>query len=372
MNLYALNGKISYVVRRAEQLLFNYLITSKRKNMDVRNFTLLCFCLLTLNLAFGQKKTAHLAIEKVVQNTYQPTQNGQARSLEMDTVLAPILFEDCSETAFTLAPMGVSGFVGGTNGFMDLEKAQRMIANNSNINVTEIIVFFGDAIIAGDGELRAKIYEADAATNGPGALVGTSDPIRASEINLDPEIIAPTLFTFPTAPFISGDEFFISIDFSELYVSQDSVGLLLTDTDCGFAEDAWELFSDGVTWASLSDTDISFGILSNFLMLAILELDGVSSTQEIVSTGGAIRLYNAFPNPASSNLTVAYDLEVTSTVQLEIYSMDGKILQQEQQSVQVPGQYQVQLPIAQLPEGMYLYGLTTDKGRLMNKFTVGR
>lgn len=340
--------------------------------MNVKNFTLLCCCLLTVSTVFAQKKSVNPIPEKAVRNTYQPAQQSQARFMEMDTILSPILLDTCSGTVFNFQPTEGSGFIGGTNDFMDLEKAQRMIANHSNFSVTEVFAFFGAAAIGGDGELSAKIYQVDPSTNGPGALVGTSDPIKASDINLDPDIIVPTPFVFSTPAPVMGNEFFVSIDLSALYTSQDTVGLLLTDVDCGFAEDAWELFGDGQTWVSLSNPDLSWNLVSNFPMIVVLELGGISSTQEIASTDGAIRLHDAFPNPATDNLTIAYDLEVKSMVQLEVYSIDGKLLIQQNQAVQAPGAYQVQLPIATLPEGVYLYGIVTDKGRLMNKFVVGR
>lgn len=342
--------------------------------MNCNFFTLLAILFLTLNTAFGQKKVANLTPDKVVKNTYQPSENAQARFMEIDTIVSPIFLDTCSESLFNWQPgpgQG-GGFVGGVNGFGDLEKAQRMIYTSGNFNVTSIFAFFGIAEIMGDGELTAKIYEVDGTTNGPGVLVGTSDPIKVSDINLDPEIALPTPFVFSMPAAVTGSEFFISIDFSALYAAQDTVSLLMTSETCGFAEDAWELFNDGTTWVSMSNPDLSWDLLANFFMMATLQLDGVASTQELLGTDGSIRLHDAFPNPAQSSVTIAYDLEVKSRVQLEIYSMDGKILQQQNQAVQAPGQYQIEMSTAQLPEGMYLYGVVTDKGRLMNKFTVGR
>ncbi len=339
--------------------------------MNCKKITLLAVLFLTLNTAFGQKKVANLTPDKIVKNTYQPSENAQARFMEMDTILSPVLLDTCSGTVANFLSIDNYGYIGGTNGFMDLEKAQRMIANNSNFSVTEVFAFFSTVNIVGDGAISAKIYQVDPLTNGPGTLVGTSEQIKGSDINLDPEFVVPTPFVFSTPAPVIGNEFFVSIDFSAVYTAQDTIGLWLTEVDCGFAEDAWELFSDGQTWASLSNPDISWGLPFNFPMLATLQLDDVSSTQEILGTDGIIRLHDAFPNPASSSITITYDLEVTSSVQLEIYSMDGKILQQQPQGVQTSGQYQVEMSTAQLPEGMYLYGIVTDRGRLMNKFTVG-
>ena len=340
--------------------------------MNFRNFTLLLLFSLTLNVVFGQKKVANLNPEKVVRTTYTSSLNAQSRFMEGDTIFSPILADTCSDRLLYFKTVEGYGFIGGMNDFGDLEKAQRMIASQGNFTVTNIITSFGVGKIVGDGELAAKIYEVDEMTNGPGALAGTSDPIKVSDINLDPSIALPTGFTFSTPVAVIGQEFFVSIDFSALYTSQDTVSLLLTDVDCGFAEDAWELFDDGTTWVSMSNLEESWGLLSNFSMIATLQLDEVSSTKELLGTDGRIRLRAAFPNPAQSSITIAYDLEMKSTVQLEIYSLDGKMIQQLNQGNQPTGQYQVVIPIEQLSEGMYLYGIVTEKGRLMNKFTIAR
>ncbi len=339
--------------------------------MNLKNFTLLLVFFLTLSTAFGQKKVANLTPEKVVQHTYQPSKNAQARFMEMDTIVSPVVLDSCSETLF-IFPIEQGGTVGGVNGFMDLEKAQRMIYTNGNFSVTNIFAFFGTVDIIGDGNLSAKIYEVDEMTNGPGVLVGTSDPIKVSDINLDPEFIVPTPFIFSNPAQVTGNEFFVSIDLSALYVSQDTVSLFMTDVDCGFAEDAWELFDDGTTWVSMSDPDFSWDLVSNFYVIATLQLGGVSSTQELLGTDGRIRLQDAFPNPAQSSVTIAYDLEMKSAVQIEIYSLDGKLLRQQNQGTQAAGAYQVEISTEQLSEGVYLYGIATDRGRLMNKLTVGR
>lgn len=339
--------------------------------MNFKNLTLLIVFSLTLTVVFGQKKDAYLSPEKVVRNTYQPSDIAQPRFMEMDTIVSPVFLDSCSES-LVFYPINSGGTVGGVNSFGDLEKAQRMIYSEGNFNVTSIFAFFAEVDIIGDGELTAKIYEVDATTNGPGDLVNISDPIKVSDINVDAAIAVPTPFIFSTPATVSGNEFFVSIDFSALYATQDTAGLLMTVENCGFAEDAWELFSDGATWVSMSDPDMSWNLVANFFVIAALELDGVSSTQELLGTDGSIRLQDAFPNPASANVTIAYELESKSTVQLEIYTLDGKSIQQLHQGSQSAGQYQVTIPTGRLADGMYLYGIVTDKGRLMNKFIVAK
>jgi len=137
--------------------------------MNGRKFTLLLISCLMAHIAFGQSKVVNLS---------------------------PKVF---------VFPIEQGGTVSGVNGFMDLEKAQRMIYTTGNFSVTSILAFFGEANVIGDGNLSAKIYEVDETTNGPGVLVGTSDAIKVSEINLDPEFVVPTPFIFSNPAPVAGN-----------------------------------------------------------------------------------------------------------------------------------------------------------------------
>ena len=298
----------------------------------------------------------------------------QARSFAIDTLTPPIFLEDdCSLELFTFFNNAGWGFVAGTNEFMDFEKAQRLYTTTNNNDVLGLILFFATVDVVGDGDVFVKIYEVDEATDGPGTLVGTSSPVKASEIAVDPMDIVPTLFTFETPPKVNGDEFFVSVDFSQLYGTQDTASLLMTDIPCGLENDTWELFGDGETWASWGDTTQSWGIASDLFMIAIVENnDGLSATKELVAGDKSIRMHDAFPNPATNELTIAYDLEISANVAIEIFSSNGQLLKHIDKSNLPPGNYREPISIEDLPSGTYIYGITTNMGRLMNKFTVGK
>lgn len=339
--------------------------------MHLKTIGSLFISLLLTTFIYGQAKTADPIPSKLLRNTnISNLPIAQPRVLAMDTILPPIFIEDdCSLDLFSFFNNQGWGFVGGMNEYMDLEKAQRFYYNQENYSLTELSVFFATVDIVGDGDIFAKIYEVDEGTDGPGTLVGISNPMRVSDLAVDEFDVLETVFSFPTPPEISGDQFFVSIDFAELYDSQDTVSLLMSDLECGIDGDAWELFSDGETWVSMSDS-LSWGISSNIFMIAAVETDGLSTTKELLGANGAIRLKDAFPNPTNGLLTIAYDLEIAAEVSVEIYTATGQLYREFTKENLIPGTYQNQVFTDNFPVGTYFYGITTDKGRLMNKFVV--
>ena len=331
------------------------------------------FCLMA-NFVFAQAKIANPEPVKVVRNTFTtPATLTEARSNIEETLFPTIFDQDtvCSQSLFNFLNNGGWGLVGGMNDFGDAEKAQFLNYEDEDNNylVTEAFVFMGVADVVGDGDLVVKIYEATEA--GPGTLVGTSNPLKVSELELDNEVALPTQFSFSSPVQVTTNGFYLSLDISALYASQDTVGVLMTETDCGIENESWELFSDGQTWLSISDEN-SWGIGSNFFMAAIVESDGLSSTKELVSGDQRISLHDAFPNPTNGELTISYDLEKSATIQIEIYSLTGQLIQQIDKNTIPAGQYQERISTKNLATGTYFYGIRTDSGRLMQKFSVGK
>lgn len=332
------------------------------------------FCLMA-NFVFGQAKTFNPEPAKVIRNTFTtPAPLSEARSIEMDTLFPTIFIEedgDCGQDLINWFS-GEWGFVGGMNNFGDIEKAQWFSYqdDDNDYTVTEAFIFMGVADAVGDGQVVAKIYESTSPESGPGALVGTSEPLNVSSLALDDEFAIPTQFVFSTPAQVSTEGFFVSLDFSTLYAVQDTIGILMTDT-CGIANDSWELFSDGLTWLPISSTN-SWDLRANFFMAAIVESDGSTATKELIIGNQRISLHDAFPNPTNGQLTISYDLQESAAIQIEIYNLTGQVIQQIDKNTLPAGQYQEQISTSNLATGTYFYGIRTDSGRLMNKFTVGK
>lgn len=289
---------------------------------------------------------------------------------EMDTLLFSASVEDCSNSVTSFGINGNWGLVAGTNGYGDREKAQRLTYTaNSPYRVTEVWGFFAEAIVVGNGTLKAKVYAADAANGGPGTLLGTSGLVNTTNVKTDAQGVPATIFPFSTPAKVSTDEFFISIDFSALYAAQDTVGLFHTAQDCGSGDDTWELFSDGTTWTAINSA-ISWQFNANWIMGAVVEFDASTSVNDPFVAQNGLQLFPATPNPTNDWVKLPYQLESATTVNIEVYSADGKLLQRMQKGEQLAGRYAEQMNTQSLANGTYVYRIVTEEASIMSRFVV--
>lgn len=78
-----------------------------------------------------------------------------------------------------------------------------------------------------------------------------------------------------------------------------------------------------------------------------------------------------FPNPASVNINVTFELQKTSQVNILVMDMNGKVVTTLLQSQLLLGQHNLNHDISnQLSRGMYFLSLQTDQGIMTQKFVV--
>ncbi len=98
-------------------------------------------------------------------------------------------------------------------------------------------------------------------------------------------------------------------------------------------------------------TDLVFG--------QVLKFGLVSSADEPVFTPASVRV---FPNPApASEVTVAYQLEEAAEVSLEVYDINGRLVNRIQEGLRIAGAHQLRWNAAGMPAGMYAYRLRAGK-----------
>lgn len=293
-------------------------------------------------------------------------------NLIQEVIEAPVFQQDtCSNSLVAFFSPGW-GYVGGNNNFGDLEKAQLLsFDTDANISVREIWGWFYDVQTVGDGPMSAKVYGLNENADGPGELLGTSNSLKTSELNFSLEAILPTPFVFEQPVAVDDIAFYASIDFSQLYATQDTVGLWQTDDGCGDGSTAVELFSDGVTWSPISQ---SWELEANWLISAIIEFNTTTDVDDqlaFVAQNG-LQLYPAFPNPAAETVNLKYQLDSPERVRIEVYSAAGRLLQQHDLGRQMTGEHTEEIDVSELPAGAYVYGIVTEQSRLMSRFVVGR
>ncbi|MEM6348087.1 MAG: T9SS type A sorting domain-containing protein [Bacteroidota bacterium] len=294
--------------------------------------------------------------------------------LEFDTLLPPSLSQPCGQSvvSFLVSPPNW-GLLAGTNSFTDQEKAQRFdFTGSAGFNVQEIWGFFSDAVVVGDGDITAKVYSVDAASGAPDALLGTSAAVKTSAVVMPDSLIRPTIFTFGTPVDVADPSFFASIDISALYAAQDTAGLFTTNDDmgpCGSNESAWEKWSDN-SWHTYtdmggwgSDIDNVIGVMVEFF---------VTDIEDPKAVWRNLTLHPAYPNPASEQVSINFDIAESSAVEIVIYSIDGKVIQQVQKGTMPAGSYQEVIDVQGLAAGTYAYGVFVEGARLMNRFVISR
>jgi len=291
-----------------------------------------------------------------------------------DTVLYPAAAEPCGNfvRSYGVGAGGGWGYVAGTNGYGDLEKAQRLVYTaNSPYKVLEVWGFFAEAVAVGNGALRMKVYSVDPQTGGPDTLLGKSSDLRTRDLKIDTQLVLVTVFPFPIPVTIRRDSFFVSCDFSDLYAARDTAALFMTNDTCGFGADAWELFEDGVTWVPV-DSDDSYGIDANWIVAAVVQFDEATDVNDPFVAQRGLQLFPASPNPTNDWINLPYNIENSSRVTIEVYATDGKLIQRLHRGQQQPGRYTEKLNVQSLPAGTYVYGIVTDEARIMSRFIVNR
>lgn len=330
---------------------------------------LLCF---SAGLFAQHKAYNPQAIRNLKFTAFPPSEELEER-VETDTIYPSIFYED--ECAFDQAAYGLGDFwgaVGGMNQYGDKAKAQ-LIENTTNtaVSITDVIVWFNRAIVVDNGNLRVNVYSVDAADGSPDVLLGQSDDIKADQIMVNDTFILDTTIPFSTPVTVEGSSFFVSVDFSDLYASRDTIDLLHTAIGCGSGLESYELWDDD-TWNSMreawsSDTE-SFDM--SFSIFAVIEFDPVLAVNDPFYQQGHLRLRPATPNPSRERVQLNYELEKTGSVQIDIYSPDGRRIQHRQLGVLPQGSYVEQVELSDFPAGSYLYSIMTDEARVVSRFVV--
>jgi hypothetical protein len=305
-------------------------------------------------------------LHKVSRSDLSKSVTEEKNSIFFDTLIPDIFFDTCSATLFSFGDPSFWGFVGGTNEFIDLEKAQRFTYPASSLDVIEVFVAFSNISVVGDGEVSIKVYNEDPETGAPGELVGTSDPLNVSDLLLDPTQVLLTQFTFTEQPVVTTENFFLSLDISNLYESRDTLGILMTDFDCGDGALSWELFSDGVTWVSIED---SWNLESNYFFAAVVFInETTTSTHDVFNE---IERLTVWPNPAQEAIQISYELERQSDVEFSIYGSDGRLVYRESLVDDFPGSKTKSIELGGIAAGAYFIQMRTIDGIRSSRILVG-
>jgi len=133
-----------------------------------------------------------------------------------------------------------------------------------------------------------------------------------------------------------------------------------------YAFSHWESASGNVIFPNENEFIANITLTQADTLTAVFE--AISSVSELEK---ALNL-SVFPNPASSYLTVNYNLENSSKVSFELHSTLGQSVINFAQFTQerTPGKYNHVLPVQDVPSGMYLLKININDESFARKVNI--
>lgn len=310
--------------------------------------------------AQAQQKTAGKSIVKSHLNLAHHFTNYGAENVN-DTLTATLL-AGCNVGPLQLASTN-GGFVAGTNGYGDLEKAQR-IATNTVGKIHSVLVAFGAKKIVGTADdYNVFIYNVNAANGAPaGNSVATSANVSSNNIDTTGQF---TKFSFPTPINYSGP-FFASVEVSG-GTRNDTLGIFHTGGNCGDGS-AWEKWDTG-QWYAFKDPQ-AWGPNVDVVLYIFVEVEktgNIGLDNEFLLTKNSVKVY---PNPAHDILTVSYSLSKNAKAQFAIHDLTGRTVLTEELNAPYNGLNAKNIRIGHLPAGVYTYTVRTNSESVSGKLVV--
>jgi len=266
------------------------------------------------------------------------------------------------------------GYVAGTNGYGDIQKAQYFL-NTNPLYVVGAMYWFG-AKDNGSGNANSKIqfrvYQTDGTGTNvsgtgpcPGTVVASQDVlVSAVDTGLSLATGANVWMLTNAVPF-SGD-FAIGFDMSGL-AAGDTVGLVSsTDLDAGGMDLSWEEWSDN-TWHSFLEPN-NWGLDLDLFILAIVDQNvGVNEYYN------GMTMSQNYPNPAVGSTVINYNLDASAdAVVLNIYDLNGNLVKSVNQGAQAPGAHMITLDVNDMAAGQYIFSLNSNGRDLTKTMTIAK
>jgi hypothetical protein len=296
-----------------------------------------------------------------------PVPSDWNKSAVLDTVFAPALSLECAN-APTIFNSDNSGFVTGTNGYLDLEKLQRIeLPEATNFSVNSALVAFlmpDSTFISGaldSQKIVVNVYSDLNADGSFGEFIGASDTILVIDLGLD-----TTGFFFSDIPFSTPAEltdasaFILGINFADLYLSDvaGDLGIVSTNDGCGDGNNVLEFFFNGMGGVSFNTVNANWGGLDiEMLVGATIDRDPFTSVRTPLSDFSAA----AFPNPADDQLSIQFKAPVAGNYMVRLLSPNGQVIRTKSTEA-LRGNTSVDFPVADLPAGVYLFQVQGTSG----------
>ena len=257
---------------------------------------------------------------------------------------------------------GGTGFISGTNSFLDKAKADKYTASSA-LQVKGLWIYFGYLYSPGSGTstVTYKVWNNNGVAGAPNATLGSQ---TTTTLNIYNNLIAnpaqPTYVQFPN--FISHNgTFYAGVEFDP--TNGDSIAIV-TNTQNLSANTAWELWSNNV-WYPYSDAS-SWNTQLSHLMYPVLCSTTLTSDLSYPPNQFDIEL---FPNPANEQLFIGIGNEVVNnqSLELNVINLIGEVVITKK----IPATSStITLDLANLSNGLYVLELKQNEKISIKKFQV--
>lgn len=279
-----------------------------------------------------------------------------------------------------------AGWVFGTNLYPTITTVAQGYTNGGYIGIEgALLMFCGKEQVDPAAVLTVRAYSLNATaknepanTTGPGTVLGTTT-ITMADIDTTDMAFSVAMFT---SPLPANGDFAVGVDFSALGAVYDTLATpCLTAGNeaglfCDYPGDASGIGAEGNQldyafhkygtswWVS----DYLFGGLDvNVAIFPIVDINYAGLNEDSYFYG---MQSNAYPIPASENMTIEYALENSSDVTIEIFSGNGQIVAEFNQGNQAQGQYSFQVNVSDFNAGHYFFSIKANGHRLIKSFIV--
>ncbi len=157
------------------------------------------------------------------------------------------------------------------------------------------------------------------------------------------------------------------------YIGEDTL-MLLTQEYVMLPTNTLYYPVNGITWGIpyMNQVLRCFSIPYDSTVVNVLEDDYIIGIEEPQMDDPGTILFQNYPNPCTTHNTILIDVPAQTHITLQLYSMNGYLINTLADKTLQPGTYTLQVNSSLLQPGTYIYKLTTDHSILTRRMVVIR
>lgn len=208
----------------------------------------------------------------------------------------------------------------------------------------------------------------------------TDDPINLKSYFLTDDFSTPEKWAFPDTTILPSEFLLIWADNDEEEgILHTNFGLSNDGEELGlYVKNGAELFIADTLTFGVQSNDVSFGRNgdgSDSFVFFSPPTPGASNgiinpTEEELASPFGIQLFQNYPNPFNPETTISFRLNKPSEVTLEVFSIEGRLVQTLANSRFNSGSHSIRFDASSLSSGMYFYRLTSNNQSLTKRLVL--